>query len=193
MLGSASNTGNENVKYLRLKIKDGLRFDVIDKDGSTQLGTETRVSGVFDGMQLKTLQSKSGDFTKINIYLKDKAIDEKYILDISPSTSLGRSIMNSMLTFEDNGAEFEVSLYEKDGFNNVALRQGGEMIKWKYAFKDLPAPSESTARGKVIKDYYDAEIKLWNELLEKFPPRENSDSEQKASGATDAELDEIFG
>lgn len=175
-LGNANENDGLKTRLLRLRSKDGLRFDIIEKgeDGKYNVeGTETRVTGLFNWVKIKNITTGSGEeMTKVNIFLKDEEAGEKYMIDISPSTSLGRSVMNTLLAFEDNGKEVEISLYEKNGFNNISIRQWGELCSWKYQFAELPSPNEFTVKGKVQKDYFDAETKLLSELREKFEEAE---------------------
>ena len=135
-----------------------------------------------------TYKSISGDITRIDIseyewegipqksikvYLKDSDAHELYGLTIK-SGILGRDILNKLITLESLN-NVQIDLYtNKKGYANSAVRQNGEIVKWKFEFADLPKPLEIThpKTGAVIsRDYSELEELFFNatkEFAEKF-------------------------
>ena len=170
MLGN-NNSDVKNTFILKLRSKGEAHFEVKQKDKETGeygvIGSEKQVEGRFAGIYTKRGEYEGDTILSYNISLIDW--EDKYIVDVS-MTSLWRSLANSLLSFEeDKAAPVNISLYRKGEFNNVAIRNDGELVKWKYSFAETDKlVDKAEIKGKTIRDYETLNEKLFSELEDKF-------------------------
>ena len=166
-------------------------------------GTDDTVSGNIIGIEPKSFKHEGKEIKSISVTLQDKG--EIYFVTI-PYTSLGRGLMNSLLNLKAFNA-VEIGLYQtkpREGqtktYPAVSLRQGGEIVKWKFEQKDIPAPVEVKFKGEIQRDFTAAEEFFSTHLVEfaksikrsaPVQPNENvSEGATKAAAPAAQEIDD---
>jgi hypothetical protein len=169
---------------LKIKTKDLPKpeFVVSERQGDKFVelpDRENTVSGTLIGIEPKETKWEGKTIKSVNATLTDT--DQIYFVTI-PYSTLGRNLMNSLLnlkTFND----VEIGLYQTkpktDGgktYPSVSLRQAGEIIRWRFETKDLPAPKEIEFKGEKMRDYtetenfFSAQLKELNNIIKSKAP-----------------------
>lgn len=139
----------------------------VGEDGKIAKTAETakEVFGDLIRIEFKEREFKDKQTKHAVLYIRDGK--ETYHLDLTYRIST-RSLFNAFLSLED-AKNLKISYYlSKKGFESFAVRQGDELVKWKYELKDLPvAEVIKDKKGVVIKtDYSDVDQFFENKLIE---------------------------
>lgn len=129
------------------------------------------LKGTLTGVEPKEFKWEGKVIKSVNVTLTDDALDEIYFITV-PYSNLGRGLMNSLLGLKQFN-DVEVSLYQTkpktDGgktYPAVSLRQDGEMVRWAYDLKDLPAPKVVEFKGQKQYDFLEQEVFFATKLTE---------------------------
>ena len=174
-------------KITGLKEGEQVRFDMVKKDPETNKyvteGTEKMLSGHMVGAihDTWTYQGELKDRCKIVLNDPTSGNDgETYYVEFSPTSGIGRSIINSLLGATNFLSDVKISLYNNkdNGYASVGMYLGGERMNWKYKPEDLNKyVSETTekakdASGKLVtktkKNYVELNEFLLNEFKNKI-------------------------
>lgn len=172
---SFNNDGKLSV--LRLRTKDAAGkvitplFSVSEKnaDGKwVEVDTTQYVSGNLVKVEIKEKVWEGEAYNTVNLYLKDGK--DLYLVDCRINM-LNRSLFNAFLsldTFENLSISTYMQKSKKDGkeYGAIALRQGEELVHWKYSQSELPKPVSVTFKGKTMNDWSDQEKFLLDKLVE---------------------------
>lgn len=160
-------------KFVSLKVKD--RYDVT-KPKQKELAT-------------KYGNSKVGVLT-----LEDEEAKQTYRWEFNFRLAT-RAMMNRIFSLE-NPRDIEVSVWsvEEGGiiYDKISLRQGGELVKYKYSKEEVPSPRDVRVNGKVEKDYEE----LNNFYIEKIgefsisKPTPLPEAKQKAQSTVETAVSE---
>ncbi|MEJ7644266.1 MAG: hypothetical protein WKF87_06705 [Chryseolinea sp.] len=139
-----------------------------------ELKDETAVSGhlLSIGHGEYEYPKDSGKKVKtIHLYLHDE--NALYKIEGSVNTNMMRGLMNTVAGTKKFGV-MEISLYEKDGFPNLFVRNDGEKCQWRYDYKTEIAPlitfaPDSQDETKQTKIYHSVNKLLWEAWLETEP------------------------
>lgn len=193
-LGNKYN--NDNSKLLILKPRTQNRdkekvepyFEVSSKNEEgkwVEVAREPAVEGNLNRIEIKESEYEGQKLYNVSLYLKDSKANELYLVDLKLNM-LTRGLLNSLvnLTAFD---EVKLGLYTaKNGYPNIAVRQHGNLIKWKYSLDELPKIDTIIFKGKKMNDYtlvdefFVSKIKEFSKLIP------NSTSGQKeAKSKTD--------
>ena len=168
MLG---NNNQNNGKLMVLKVVthdldkkklDQPIFKVLEKNEKNQwveTGTVPSVAGRLARVDVKSFDWEGETFYTASLLIKDDGADESYMVDFKVGNLMNKGILNSLLNI-DLKKDIKIGLYtSKAGFPSGSVRQGEEMVRWKYDKTELPEVSETTFKGRVMRDY---------SLVEKF-------------------------
>lgn len=144
------------------KVGDNLTrvFLNIDKEGkivSTKNGEKeyyTTLSAELSQIQERE-REYNGEKVKVwNISFKDYNTREEYILSLSHSSGVFRSIVLSLasLPFIDRKTPITIHPYSKDGYTKVVVSYGDTRLNWVDGGKGLPPVDEVEVKGKKYKD-----------------------------------------
>lgn len=171
-LGNKGNT-NGNLIILKPVTKvDGQQckpfFEVKRKVDGVWMTDEdgvTSVSGDLTKVETETREWDGSEFATAKIFLEDKAENELYLIDLRFNIAT-RSLFNALINVESFD-DLSISIYENDnGYANFSIWQNDEMIRWKYSLDDIPAPTETTFKGKKLRDYSETDEFFSNKLDE---------------------------
>lgn len=158
-----SNNNNDNSKLLILKVKtkdaEGKEIDPtfqVSQKGEngkwSPTGTVSNVAGDLTRADVKEGEYEGQKTYNISLYLKDLDAAETYLVDLKLNM-LTRGLLNNLLgltKYED----VKLGLYKNaKGYPAVAVRQKGELSKWKYSLDELPKVESITFKGKKMNDY----------------------------------------
>jgi hypothetical protein len=162
---------------------------------------EYSVSGNLIGVEPKETVWQGKTIKSVNVTLTDG--DQIYFVTV-PYSNLGRGLMNSLLGLKAFG-EVEISLYQTkpktDGaktYPAVSLRQGGEIVRWRYSMDELPKPQEITFKGETMRDFTAVEaflaeqLKELNKVIKATAPVQSNEAVAAPAGPADDELDAPF-
>jgi hypothetical protein len=199
------NSFNGQTYSVRLKLKDGEQFldcavfDVQKKVGDKKYETVQRVADISGDIVDVKAESKEIDDNTIKsatIEMRDK--EERYFVQFSLGSSLGRNLANALLNLTDLN-DVRIGLYSKKGdgdkiYPAVALRVGTakETIKWKYnpMEGEVPAVREFRGKGgKTEKDWSEAED-FFIEKLNEFGAEVRGAAGSESNGSANESHDE---
>jgi len=165
---------------------------------------ENTVTGTLIGLEPKETVWQGKTIKSVSATLTDN--DQIYFLTI-PYSNLGRGLMNSLLNLQSFN-DVEIGLYQTkpkvEGgktYPAVSVRQGGEIVRWKYENKDLPPPEEIKFKGEIMRDFSKLEsvlaekLKEFNKVIKNTAPvktKEAVSAESSAPAADDVELEPPF-
>lgn len=196
------NRANLTAYSLRIRTKDlpAPIFEVQKKVGEKQYenqGTTDTISGNLVGVKAKTFTWEGQDIRSVDLSLVDN--EEIYFVSI-PETMLGMGIVNSVLNLTAFN-DVELGLYQtkpKEGqtktYNAAALRQDGQLVKWKYGNDELPAPDEVVFKGKTQRDYskrWDFLVKELEEVASKIKENQKNEEPSKEHDETGSSSQEL--
>jgi len=142
-----------------------------------------KVTGTLFKIEAYEEEYNGDKYYRTRIYLKDN--DETYIVPCRMNIA-SRSLFNSLFsleTFEDVSIRFYQT---KSGYEAFYVSQNEEKVKWKYETDELPAATEVTFKGKVIRDFTDVDkffVEKINELNDRLSGK-NTSGPVPASAAT---------
>lgn len=158
---------NKNEK----KEKVPVHFDVFEKKDGKWVKTreETRVSGDLFKLEIKEFEFEKVVTKSVTIGLKDYANKETYLVDTRFNIP-ARSLYNMLISLTTNFDNLSLSIYNREHNGNeydaFSLRQGQELVPWKYKIADLPKAIETTFKGQVMRDYTPIDEFFEKELIE---------------------------
>lgn len=142
-------------------------FQVTHKeDGKYVIADNTNaVSGFISKIEIKEGEWEGNKYQTVSVTLRDNVKDEAYIVDFKMNM-MNRSIFNALLN-SDLSKEIKIGLYmSKKGYPAASVRQGENLINWKYSLDEIPAPEEVKFKGKVQRDYTATDEFFVNKLKE---------------------------
>lgn len=143
-------TTDENKKPLASPV-----FEVLEKNENNKweiTDTTPSVSGVISRVDVKEGEWEGNKFHTVSVLFKDHVENESYLCDFKMNM-MNRSIFNSLLN-ADLSKDVKIGLYtSKKGYPSASVRQGEELINWKYSLDEVPAPEEVKFKGKIQRDY----------------------------------------
>jgi hypothetical protein len=176
----------KDLKAFSLKIKtkdlEKPEFLVSEKQGDKFVELperESTVSGNLIAIEPKEFKWENKLIKSVTATLVDN--DQIYFLTI-PYSSLGRGLMNTLLSLKtfDN---VEIGLYQTKAktpngktYPASAVRQNGELIRWKFDLAQLPQPEEITFKGEKMRDFskqeafFAEQINELNKVIKANPP-----------------------
>lgn len=177
-LGKQARTNNLKAYSLKVKIKDlpAPQYEVSKREGDKYVvlpEPEKDVSGNIVSVEAKEWVHNNTPIRSYTVTLQDN--DEIYFVNFSLGNNLGRSLANSLLSLADKKQFDDVSigLYNTKpkteggrSYAAAALRQGGEIVKWKFGLDQLPKPDEVTFKGQIQRDYSKSELFFLEQLKE---------------------------
>lgn len=203
-------------KLTGLKEGEQVRFDITKKnkngDGYLSDGSEKVLSGFLVGAYHDTWTYQGVLKDKCKIVLNDPNAGtegETYYVEFSPSTSIGRGIINALLGTTNYISAVKLSLYNNkdNGRASIGMYIGNERMNWKYTVDELNKyVSETTekvkdASGKVTtvtkKNFIELNEFLLNEFKEKVvkyfdngpkvsvEPQDHNETQAAATTASD--------
>lgn len=154
------------------KFQDKSVFVVKSKN---EAGKFEEVDKVFDigGTLVKaeptSVEWQGKKIESMNVTLTDG--DDVYFISF-PYGIATRSFFNALLSLKSFEG-LEIGTYmtkpKTDGgksYPAIALRQNGELIKWKYELKDLPKVKEITFKGQTMRDYSETDAFFNAQIVE---------------------------
>lgn len=159
---------------LKIKTKDLPKpeFIVSERQGDKFVELperESTVSGTLIGVEPSETVWQGKTIKSVNVTLTDA--DQIYFISV-PYSNLGRGLMNSLLGLKAFN-DVEISLYQTkpktEGgktYPAVSLRQGGEIVRWRYTLDELPKPDEILFKGEKMRDFTKVELFLAEQLKE---------------------------
>ena len=200
---------NGKTKFLKLKLKWGARFALIEKNNVTgkydEVGKTKIVNGALKSIKHKVFNYEWNDINTISLELVDN--EETFVVDLNNESGIARSIISSLLSLKELWKIMQLSLYskkytDKDGQPQLSdaiwLTYDWEMLKWFYNIADktdekgLPAIEEKTIKGKKTFDSYNRDMFLLSELqahIEKLPEPETLDDMPDLTSVVDDSQD----
>lgn len=167
-----------------------------DKKNPIKEGSEKKLTGYLVGAQHRVWNYQDRAIDSLVLTLNDPKAGnegETYRIELSAGSSIGRSIMNSLLHAESFIPPLTISLYntKEGGYANVGMYLGGDRLEWKYTFDELKKYIGVTkekvkdASGKVVikerKDYLELNEFLLNEFKSKVVPMVTSRKQEVMS------------
>ena len=116
-----------------------------------------------------TTKWEGKDIESMNVTLTDG--DDVYFVSF-PYGIATRAFFNALLslkTFEGLEIGTYMTKPKTEGgksYPAIALRQNGELIRWKYELKDLPKVKEITFKGQTMRDYSETDAFFNTQLVE---------------------------
>lgn len=158
--GKSDNNDSSKLLIFRLRTKnpEGEKvdpyFEISAKEGGEwkQIDSAGFVNGNLAKADVKEGEWEGTKTYDVNLYLKDAVANETYLLSFRLNM-LTRAIINSILNLPSTD-DVKISLYtDKKGYPAAAVRQHGEMVRWKYSLDEMPKPESVTFKGKKMNDY----------------------------------------
>lgn len=123
------------------------------------------VSGRLSKVTVKEGEWEGDKFYTVSTLIKDDEAEESYLVDFKFNL-MNRSVFNSLLNI-DTTKDIKIGLYmSKKGYPAASVRQGDDMINWKYSLDEQPKAEEITFKGKTMRDYSAVDNFFVNELKE---------------------------
>ena len=169
---------------LKIKTKDLEKpaFIVSEKQGDKFVElpeSESTVSGNLIAIEPKEFKWENKLIKSVTATLVDN--DQIYFLTI-PYSNLGRNLMNTLLSLKSFN-DVEISLYQTKPktpngktYPASAVRQNGELVRWKFELSQLPQPEEITFKGEKMRDFskqetfFAEQIAELNKIVKTNPP-----------------------
>ena len=165
------------LSVLRLRTKDAAGKPITPEYAVSEKNTEGKwvevdttqyVSGNLVKVEIKEKQWEGETYNTVNLYLKDGK--DLYLIDCRINM-LNRSLFNAFLsldTFENLSISTYMQKSKKDGkeYGAISLRQGEELVHWKYSQSELPKPVSVTFKGKTMNDFSQADAFFLEKLKE---------------------------
>jgi len=169
----------QNKKFLKLKIKGGARFAISENRGNWYEEVEQTkiVNGSLKSIKTKVFVYDGNDINTISLELIDN--DVTYIVDINNESSIGRSVISSLLSIQELGKIIQLSLYSKKYTDKkgepatsdaIGVNYNWENLKWFYNIADktdesgLPAVTMVKIKGKDTYDSFARDVFLLDTL-----------------------------
>ena len=131
-------------------------FKVLEKNEQSQwveTGSVPSVAGRLSKLDVKSFNWEGDDFYTASLLIKDDEAEESYLVDFKVGNLMNKSILNSLLNI-DVQKDVKIGLYtSKAGFPSGAVRQGEDMVRWRFDKTELPEIQETTFKGRVMRDY----------------------------------------
>lgn len=152
------------------------RSNAEDKKSPISEGTEKKLTGYLVGAAHRTFTWQNNVIDTIALNLSDPAAGkdgETYRIEVTVASSLGRSIINSLLGADNFLAPLTLSLYnnKKNGYASVGVYLGGDTAKWKYTVEEQAKyvtlekkKQKDATTGKLV----NVEVKNYLELNDFF-------------------------
>lgn len=161
---SLGNNNDNNGKLFVLKVKTTDEnkknlanpvFQVLEKNEENKwviTNTVPSVSGRLSKVDVKESVWEGDTYYTVSALVKDDAAEESYLVDFKMNL-MNRSIFNSLLNI-DKSKDIKIGLYtSKKGYPAGSVRQGENLIDWKYSLDQVPKADEIEFKGKVMRDY----------------------------------------
>lgn len=163
MLGNNNENNNGTLYVLKVKVTDENKkkldhpvFEVKTKNETGQwviTNTVPSVSGRVSKLDIKENDWEGEKYYTASLLLKDDEVEESYLVDLKVANMMNRSIFNSLLNI-DVSLPIKLGLYtSKKGYPTGSVRQGENLIDWKFSLQDQPKAEEIQFKGKVMRDY----------------------------------------
>lgn len=163
--------GDGKPSFTVIKKEDGAYVECGNVDKFTGTLTKLQLGDLYDTSteKGKALAEKYGNSKAVSLTFVDEATAEQYLVRFS-FRLYTRAFFNSLLNVEsvDN---LQVALWQdaKTKHNRISLRQGDNLVKWKYSMDDVPRPEETkNSRGVVVDVDYSNVDNFFYEKLEEF-------------------------
>lgn len=147
------------------KRQENGKFEVVD--------TVSDLSGSIIKIEQKVTEWEGKKIESVLVTLKDTTETGSELYFVSfPFGIATRSLFNAMLSlksFDNISIGTYMTRPKKEGdksYPAIALRQNGEIIRWKFELKDLPAVKEITFKGEKMRDYTDTDKFFVDQLTE---------------------------
>jgi hypothetical protein len=177
-------------KITGTKPKETVHFELSrpnpdDKKNPFKEGSERKLTGYLVGAAHRTFTWENNVIDTVALTLNDPAAGkegETYKVEFTAASSLGRSIINSLLGADNFLAPLTLSLYnnKENGYASVGVYLGGDQAKWKYSIDDqskyvtTEKKKVKNAEGKLVtqevKNYLELNDFLLKEFKEKVVP-----------------------
>jgi len=113
----------------------------VGEDWVNDKDTFTSIVGDISRIDVLKTTYEGKDSQNVRVYLEDKEANEKYLLSLRLNF-LNRDIVNKLLGLPSLD-KVEISLYtNKNDYATSAVRQAGNLTKWKFGYEELPKPIE---------------------------------------------------
>lgn len=160
-----------------------------DKRNPIKEGSEKKLTGYLVGASHRVWTYQDRAIDSVVLMINDPQAGsggETYRIELSAASSIGRSIMNSLINADNFLPPITISLYnsKEGGYANAAVYLGGDPLKWKYSFDDLSKYVSVTkekvkdSSGKMVtkerKNYLELNEFLLNEFKNKVVPMVSS-------------------
>jgi hypothetical protein len=128
-----SNSEARSAIFLRLKgsTEDKPAFKRIAKMGDSyeEIDSFDTIEGTLAGIEFREYEYEGEKKTKAVLNMHDG--DEQYKVDIHTGSSMGISILNSLLSADSLAGKLRISVYKKDKYNNAYVELNGQKLPWK--------------------------------------------------------------
>jgi hypothetical protein len=188
-MGRGTESGESNLKLFLMKITglkegDKTRIEQTEVRGKDDLlkleETTQKVWGDLIDIKIRTYEPRKGETAReLRLYLKDKEEGELCIVSCGLN-SIGRSIINTLLSLENPNGHLHISVYNKKSneLPGVSITFNGQKEGWKYSVAELkPYITENTykRRGQPVieKEYFELDNFLIAELEKNVIPKLN--------------------
>lgn len=182
MLGQDNQQNNGKLFVLKPKTHDIDKkkldhpvFEVSEKNEQnkwTVTNTVPSVSGRLSKLEIKEWDWEGEKNYTASLLIKDDEAAESYLVDFKVGNMMNRAIINSLLNINTEES-IKIGLYtSKKGYPSGSVRQGENLIDWKFGFEDQPKPEEITFKGKVQRDYTEVD-RFFVEKLKELAARIN--------------------
>lgn len=167
-----------------------------DKKNPIKEGSEKKLAGYLVGAQHRVWNYQDRAIDSLVLTLNDPQAGnggETYRIELSAGSSIGRSIMNSLLNADNFMPPITISLYNtKDGgYANAGMYIGGERLEWKYSYDELKkyigvtTEKVKDSSGKLVtkerKNYLELNEFLLNEFKSKVVPMVSARKQEAAA------------
>ena len=147
------------------KRQENGKFEVVD--------TVSDLSGSLIKVEQKVTEWEGKKIESVLVTLKDTTETGSELYFVSfPFGIATRSLFNAMLSlksFDNLSIGAYMTKPKTEGgksYPAIALRQNGEVIRWKYELKDLPPVKEIVFKGDKMRDYTDTDKFFVDQLAE---------------------------
>ena len=185
-LGNKQNDSTELVIIRDVTPKDKSKsyFEVIQKQGDPAAWVVTQTTDRFNGNfkslkrglkydvskpKQKELAEKYGNKPSIELTLVDEAANQTYLYKFNLRLAT-RNLINRFLSLTA-GDNIEISIWNDKvhGYENLSLRQNGELIKWKFDKDQIPAPEELRKKdGTLVSRSFDEVDQFFLDQIDSF-------------------------
>ena len=202
-MGRGTNLGDSNLKLFFMKItgvKEGEKITIKQseargKGNIVELDeTVQDVSGQLTKVEVREYSPKEGEKAReLKVWLRDSEAGELYAVGCNMN-SIGRSILNTILSLEPPFGELVIRVYnKKEGKNYAAvyITHNGVKVGWKYSLDEqkehiVETPVKKNGVTKIERDFWELDSFLIKDLNANIAPKlaALTVSEQKAPSQT---------